>query len=142
MANPNPTDPITMWRDFVAQWEKSVNTLSNQAMGTSEFAGSMNKAASLTYAMQQMMGDVIGRYQTAANLPSRADITALGERLMAIEATLTRVAAIVERMPIAGEAPSPRGAMPPRTRKPPRKTPAAAPAAPAAPEAASEAKQP
>ncbi|HJQ57318.1 MAG TPA: hypothetical protein VJ890_10450 [Vineibacter sp.] len=125
MANSTPTDPIAMWRDFVSQWEKSVNQLSNQTMGTPEFSGTMNKAAGLSYALQQTMSDMLSRYQTAANMPTRADISAIGERLLAMEATLNRVAAIIERMPIAGEAPSTRTALPPRTRKPPSRAPAA-----------------
>ena len=119
MANVNPADPFGMWRDLLAQWENSLNALGNQAMGSDEFSRSMSRVSGLSLAMQQMMSDMMGRAQTAANLPTRADIVALSERLRVIEETLNRVAAVVDRLAEADHAQRAAAARPPRTRKPP-----------------------
>ena len=119
MANVNPTDPFGMWRDLLAQWESSLNALGNQAMGSDEFGRSMSRVSSLSLAMQQMMSDMMSRAQTAANLPTRADIVGLSERLRVIEETLNRVAAVVDRLAEVDHAQRAAAARPPRTRKPP-----------------------
>ncbi|MGH8675725.1 MAG: hypothetical protein ACREVG_15620 [Burkholderiales bacterium] len=119
MANANPTDPFGMWRDLIAQWENSVNALGNQAMGSDDFGRSMSQVSSLSLAMQQMMSDMMGRAQAAANLPTRTDIVGLSERLRVIEETLNRVAAVVDRLAETDHAQRAAAGRPPRTRKPP-----------------------
>jgi hypothetical protein len=119
MTKPPSTDPFSMWRDIVSQWEKSTNELGNKAMGSEEFSSSMNKAASLSLALQQMTGEAMARYQTAANLPTRADIVSIGERLRAIEETLGRVAAAVDRLAAADSVAAAAPVRPRRTRRPP-----------------------
>ena len=56
---------------------------------------------------------------TALNLPSRADITSIGERLQAIEAQLNRLTEIVATMATVEAAPQSLAPKPKRTRKPP-----------------------
>lgn len=130
MTNPISTDPTVIWRDLVAQWEKNVNELGHRVMGSDEFNRSMNQANSVSLALQQTMGDFVGRYLTTLNLPNRADITALGERLQTIERTINRLAGLIEQQAGASQAATadavPR---PPRTKTPPVQ-PAAGPADP------------
>ena len=120
MSTPGPTDPFGAWREMLAQWEKSMNSLGNQAMTSDPFGQSMSQMTGLSLAMQQTMGEMMTRAQTAANLPTRADIVAISERLRTIEETLNRLASAVDRLS-AGEHGAGGGAAarPARTRKPP-----------------------
>ncbi len=54
-------------------------------MNSDEFTRAMNKATATSTSMQQQLGEVIGRYLTSLNLPSRSEMTNIGERLQAIE---------------------------------------------------------
>ena len=119
MADP-PNDPMAIWRDMLGQWEKSVNTLANQTMGTDEGSRSINSAMSMTLKMQESMRDVMATHLANLNLPSRADVARLDERLQAMEARLDRIVTLLERVASgAGSGPAavapPR---PPRTKRP------------------------
>lgn len=118
------SDPLAPWRDLVSQWEKGINTLANSAMASDQFSGTVNTAMGLSLRMQQKMGEMMATYLTTLNLPSKADITAMTERLAAIEARLDRIASLAEdavrAMPAANASAAKRTApMPPRTKKPP-----------------------
>jgi hypothetical protein len=123
MAERSTTDPAAIWRELVSQWEKGVNEIANKTMGSAEFSRVMNQATSGSLGLQQSLGDLIGKYLTALNLPSRAEMVSIAERLTAIEATLNRVAMVVERLdPNAPADAAERGARPPRTKRAPRRT--------------------
>ena len=123
MAERSTTDPVAIWRELVSQWEKGVNEIANKAMGSAEFSRVVNQATSGSLGLQQSLGDLIGKYLTALNLPSRAEMVSIGERLTAIEATLNRIAVSVERLdPNASVDAAERGARPPRTKRAPRRT--------------------
>lgn len=125
-------DPLTMWRDWVTQSENQWNAFFNQAMATDEFSQTMGRFMDVYVNMQKTMNDVMGRYLTAANLPTRTDILALGDRLAAIEERLIgleangaraaaaggKATAAAGAKPTAAAAP---GKRPARTRKPPAK---------------------
>ena len=119
MSTPNPADPFAAWRDMLAQWEKNMNALGNQAMGTDQFGQSMGQVTSLSLAMQQAMADMMTRAQMAANMPTRADIVAISERLQVIEQTLNRLAQVVDRLAAGETASTSTTGRPARTRKPP-----------------------
>lgn len=122
MSN-NPSagmDPLTMWRDWVTQSENQWNAFFNQAMATDEFSQSIGRFMDVYVNMQKTMNDVMGRYLTMANLPTRTDILALGDRLTAIEERL--VAMEAGASVTAPEAKASKAASrPPRTRKTPAK---------------------
>jgi hypothetical protein len=61
---------------------------------------------------------VIGRYLTSLNLPSRSEMTNIGERLQAIETSLHRMSAQLEKL--AGGSANARSSGPPRTKRPQR----------------------
>ncbi len=114
-----PYDPLGPWRDLVAQWEKGINSLANTTMASDQFSGSVNSAMNLTLRMQQKMTEVMATYLTTLNLPSKADITAVGDRLASIEARLDRIATLAERVVLAMPDTDVRTvAMPPRTKQP------------------------
>lgn len=118
MADQKAPDPAAAFRDMVAQWEKGFNKLANDTMGTEAFAQAMHKFTSVPMGMQAQLGDLIGKYLSALNLPSRAEMVNIGERIQAMESALLRI-----ESRLAGSAPpaaqTPPGARPPRTKKPP-----------------------
>ena len=113
-----PQDPSALFREMLGQWERTTNTLANQLMGTSEFSRSMNNMTSLALKLQQGMNEATARLLAAANLPSRQDIIALGDRLQVIEQQLERIEAALRDVGAANPSPT---AKPARTRRPPHK---------------------
>ncbi len=128
----SPLDPMAMWRELTAQWEKSTNEFANETMASDPFRQGMHGGMNASLTAQKALGDLMARYLTMLNLPTRADIQALGEQLQSIDDHLANISRAMEsgRTPAASAAahvpPQPR-----RTRKPPQAE-AAAPA-PAAP---------
>ncbi len=111
MADQPTLDPLGLWRDMLGQWERGLNTVANQAMGSSEFSSAMHQVTALGLRMQQTAGEAMEKSLAALNLPSRTDIMALHDRLGRIEAALERLAPA----PVQGT----HAAAPARTRKPP-----------------------
>jgi hypothetical protein len=123
VAEPPGNDPLAPWRELVSQWEKNVNALANTTMASDEYSSSMHGAMGATLKIQQTMKDAMAAYLANANLPSRTEVLALGERLTGVEARLDRITTLLERIAAttAGESaaappPAPR---PPRTKSPP-----------------------
>ncbi len=119
MSDKAAPDPLSVWRDMVSQWEKSVNSLANRGMATDQFSGSMNQMMNVVLQGQQTLGEMMVKYLAALNLPSRADLTALGEQLGAIESQLATIATILERQSAEGARAV---KTPPRTKRPPSET--------------------
>jgi len=89
---------------MIAQWEKGINTLANTTMNSDEFSSTANGSMNLALRAQQAMGAAMATYLATLNLPSRADVTAISDRLQSIEATMLRVADALEaRQPVAGK---------------------------------------
>ncbi|MCB1522833.1 MAG: hypothetical protein KDJ23_01930, partial [Rhodoblastus sp.] len=114
-----PKGPLDAFRDLVGQWERGVNQIANEAMGNEQFSRLMHGATSAAAGAKAGLGDAMERYLATMNLPSRADITSIGERLQAIEAQLNRLTEIVSRMATVETAPASLAPKPKRTRKPP-----------------------
>jgi len=127
----NP-DPMALWRDMLSQWETNVNALANKTMASDEYSSSMHGAMGGMLKLQDTMKQFMATYLANANLPSRAEVVAIAERIGGVEARLDRIMALLERIAAAPRAgasamaptapssaatpPSPR---PPRTKKPP-----------------------
>jgi hypothetical protein len=125
-------DPMAMWRELTAQWEKSTNEFANETMSSDPFRQGMHGGMNASLTAQKALGDLMARYLALLNLPTRADIQALGEQLQRIDDHLAHIGRAMEgggRSPAASAAahapPQPR-----RTRQPPQAA-AAAPKAPA-----------
>lgn len=129
MANSKDFDPLAVWRDMLAQWETSVNALANQTMATDEYSSTMHGAMGLTLRMQETIKQFMTAYLAATNLPSRAEVLALGERLGDVEAQLARMNALLQRIADAqgngAPAATPARPRPPRTKSPPAAEPSA-----------------
>jgi len=126
------SDPIALWQKMVGEMEKGFNAFANQTMSSPEFSKAMNQAGNVSAGAQKQFGDLMEKYLLNMNLPSRAQMIGMAERLQNIEGQLNEIKAMLQQMnAVSGmthdsTAAAPR---PPRTRRPP----AAAPAAPPAP---------
>jgi polyhydroxyalkanoic acid synthase PhaR subunit len=114
-------DPFAVWRDWLDQTERQLNSYFNQVMGTEQYVRFLGQFSELTLNMQKNMGEAMERYFKSLNLPTREDLAALGQRLNVIE---QRVAAIERSSASAslagvGAVPEIVKPRPPRTRKPP-----------------------
>jgi SMC interacting uncharacterized protein involved in chromosome segregation len=115
-------DPVEMWHDMLGQVEQGFNSFANKAMGSEDFSRVVHQVSGASLGAKKSMGDVMERYLASMNLPSRAELTNIGERLQAIEARLNEIMAILNRAHADPSAPA--GTMtgaprPPRTKRPP-----------------------
>lgn len=122
----SPLDPMAIWRELSAQWEKSTNAFASEAMASDPFRQGMHGGMNASLGAQKALADLMARLLTMLNLPTRADLQALSEQLQHIDDHLARIARQLEE---GGTAPQPRPAAPRRTKQPPSM--AAAPPAPA-----------
>ncbi len=95
---PTPQDLLGPWRQMAEQAEQQWNQYLNQAMGTEAFAGMMGRYMEGYLAFQQSLARNVERYMQSLNLPTRTDITAIGERLASMEAQLSALAAEQRRL--------------------------------------------
>ena len=116
--NDTPNDPMAFFRQMVSQWEKVTNEFGGKVASSSEFAQGMQGMTTASLTVQQAVSEAMGKTLTAANMPTRADMIALGERLGAVEAQLIRIEALLTRTATGASLPP---AGPKRTRKPPPK---------------------
>ena len=116
-----------MWRDWLSNSERQWNGFLNEVMATDQFGESMGRMMDVYLNMQKNMNDVMGRYFSAINVPTRTDLLALGNRLSDIEERLGGIEGMVKSLGTAvapaAVAVSPKTEAaaiprPPRTRKP------------------------
>ena len=114
-------DPFALWRKMLGEMEKGFNTFANQAMTSPQFSKAMNQAGGVTAGAQKQFGELMEKYLLSMNLPSRAQMIGMAERLQSIEGQLNEIKAMLSQMNSAsggtsGSAGVPR---PPRTKRPP-----------------------
>jgi hypothetical protein len=115
-------DPVVLWQTMIGEMEKRFNSFANQAMTTPEFSKAMNQAGGLAAGAQKQLGDMMEKYLVGMNLPSRAQLVGMAERLQSIEGQLNEVKALLHEMNrnSGAEKGGPEAApRPPRTKKPP-----------------------
>lgn len=113
-----PFDPLTAWQDAVRKWEIDVNEWSSRFTETEQFGSIIGQATKMNLVAQKALGDRMEATLQALNLPSKAQLEAIAERLDAIEDTLTRIRVHIEAGSKTTATPA---AKPRRTRKPPAK---------------------
>ena len=96
MANESPPDPAAMFRDFVTNWERNINSVANQVMGTESFSRLMQEAQRMQLALQQATSEAMGRRLAALNMPTREDIIRLAEKLTDVDRRLARIEASLD----------------------------------------------
>jgi hypothetical protein len=111
-------DPAELWRTMLGEMEKGFNAFANQAMATPEFSKAMNAAGGASAGAQRQFGDLMERYLSGMNMPSRAQIVDFGERLATIERDLGEIKSMLRQVHRLAD-PASQRPRPPRTRKPP-----------------------
>ncbi len=73
-ANENLPDPAAMFRDFVTNWERNINNVANQVMGTESFSRLMQEAQKMQLTLQHATSEAMGRrlLDTDGNHPLRS----------------------------------------------------------------------
>jgi len=123
-------DPVALWQKMIGEMEKGFNAFAARAMESPQFSQALNQVGGATAAGQKQLGELMEKYLLTMNMPSRAQMIGMAERLQAIEGQLNEIKAILHQMQgnAAGSggvyAPAPR---PPRTKRPPPTTAGGAP---------------
>ena len=115
-------DPAAMWQNMIGEMEKGFNAFANQAMASPEFSKVVNQVGGASAGAQKQLGDMMEKYLVSMNLPSRAQMVSMAERLQSIEEQLNEIKALLHQVhnnsgaPQGGYAAAPK---PPRTKRPP-----------------------
>ena len=117
----NSNDPVAMWQNMIGEMEKGFNSFANQAMASPEFSKVVNQVGGASAGAQKQLSDLMEKYLVGMNLPSRAQMVSMAERLQSIEGQINEIKAMLQQMSAAsggtsGYAGTPR---PPRTKRPP-----------------------
>ena len=114
------SDPVALWHTMIGEMEKGFNAFANQAMTSPEFSKAMNQAGGATAGAQKQFGDFMEKYLLNMNLPSRAQMIGMAERLQNIESQLNEIKVMLQQMNASNASSAysvaPR---PPRTKRPP-----------------------
>ena len=115
-------DPVAIWQTMIGEMEKGFNSFANQAMASPEFSKVVNQVGGASAGAQKQVGDLMEKYLVSMNLPSRAQMVGMAERLQSMEGQLNEIKAMLHQMQTNNGAPS-GGSVgapkPPRTKKPP-----------------------
>ncbi len=115
-------DPVAIWQTMIGEMEKGFNSFANQAMATPEFSKVVNQVGGATAGAQKQLGELMEKYLVSMNLPSRAQMVGMAERLQSIEGQINEIRTMLLQMQRAsgindtGSGGMPR---PPRTKRPP-----------------------
>ena len=115
------SDPVALWQKMIGEMEKGFNAFANQAMSSPEFSRAMNQAGGATAGAHKQFGELMEKYLLSMNLPSRAQMIGMAERLQNIENQLNEIKAMLQQQRNAGGSSSSYASAPrpPRTRRPP-----------------------
>ena len=115
-------DPAVIWQTMIGEMEKGVNSFANQAMASPEFSKVMNQVGGVTAGAQKQLGEMMEKYLVSMNLPSRAQMVGMAERLQSIEGQLNEIKAQLHQLAQTSGARQggyPAAPKPPRTKRPP-----------------------
>ena len=114
-------DPVAMWQNMIGEMEKGFNSLANQTMSSPEFSKVMNQVGGVAAGAQKQLGEMMEKYLVSMNLPSRAQMVGMAERIQGIEGQLNEIKAMLHQ--IHHNSLAPEGgygtSRPPRTKRPP-----------------------
>jgi len=118
----NSNDPAVIWQTMIGEMEKGFNAFANQAMASPQFSKVVNQVGGVTAGAQKQIGDLMEKYLLTMNLPSRAQMVSMAERLQSIEGQLNEIKALLHQVHNNSGAPQggyPAAPKPPRTKRPP-----------------------
>jgi hypothetical protein len=115
-------DAVALWQKMMGEMEKGFNAFANQAMASPQFSRMMNQAGGVSAGAQKQLGDLMEKYLVTMNMPSRAQMVGMAERLQSIEGQLNEIKTLLLQMNgISGMTKDSVAAppKPPRTKRPP-----------------------
>ena len=112
-------DPVAMWQNMIGEMEKGFNSFANKAMESPEFSKVVNQVGGVTAGAQKQLGELMEKYLVSMNLPSRAQMVSMAERLASIEGQLNEIKALLHGQSAAPGSSHPAAPRPPRTKRPP-----------------------
>ena len=112
-------DPAAIWQNMVGEMEKGFNAFANQAMASPEFSKLVNQVGGVSAGAQKQLGELMEKYLVTMNLPSRAQMVSMAERLQSIEGQLNEIKALLHQVQAGTSDKYPAAPKPPRTRRPP-----------------------
>ena len=113
-------DPVALWQNMIGEMEKGFNAFANQAMASPQFSKVMNQVGGTTAGAQRQLVELMEKYLVSMNLPSRAQMVSMAERLASIEGQLNEIKTLLQQIHGQTGAPNaPATPRPPRTRRPP-----------------------
>ncbi len=114
-------DPVAIWQTMIGEMEKGFNSFANQAMASPEFSKVVNQVGGVTAGAQKQLSELMEKYLLSLNLPRRAQMVSMAERLASIEGQLNEIKALLHQVHgnAAADSGYPATPRPPRTRRPP-----------------------
>ena len=112
-------DPAAIWQNMVGEMEKGFNAFANQAMASPEFSKLVNQVGGVSAGAQKQLGELMEKYLVTMNLPSRAQMVSMAERLQSIEGQLNEIKALLHQVQSGTSDNHPAAPKPPRTKRPP-----------------------
>ena len=91
-------DPAVIWQTMIGEMEKGFNSFANQAMASPEFSKVMNQVGGVTAGAQKQLGEMMEKYLVSMNLPSRAQMVGMAERIQSIEGQLNEIKAMLHQI--------------------------------------------
>jgi hypothetical protein len=116
------SDPLALWQKMIGEMEKGFNAFANQAMASPQFAKAINQTGGITAGAQKQLSDLMEKYLLTMNLPSRAQMVGMAERLASIEGELNEIRTLLQQINgVSGMTRDsiPATPKPPRTKRPP-----------------------
>ena len=93
----SPNEMVDAWIKAATDAERRWNEFFNQMMGTDAFAQAMSRTQESAASMQAAFARGIEPYLRAANLPTRADLERLADRVTALERRIDMLTASDDR---------------------------------------------
>ena len=115
------TDPAAIWQTMVGEMEKGFNSFASQALASPEFSKLVNQVGGASAGAQKQFGELMEKYLVGMNLPSRAQMVSMAERLQSMEGQLNEIKALLYEIHNSSAMPDARltAPRPPRTKRPP-----------------------
>lgn len=88
MSDDEQLDPVRIWREWIIKSEKMWSDHLTDMMGNEKFSKGMGRYIQEGLHTHRIFSDGMAQYLSNLNIPSRADVLDIGDRLGQIEDTL------------------------------------------------------
>jgi hypothetical protein len=115
-------DPVAIWQNMIGEMEKGFNAFASKALESPEISKAVNQVGGVSAGAQKQLGDMMEKYLVSMNLPSRAQMVGMAERLQGIEGQLNEIKAMLHQLQsnaAGADSGYPAAPKPPRTKRPP-----------------------